>query len=120
MNTLGIYAVRDRLLDHLMHPFIGANDKMVMQGLSELINNKEVTHAIAQAPHHYELHKLGEIDEDGNVSAKRELICDASTLIRVERKPAERTDSAVQETSTGVNGAMHRDTATNERNGREI
>lgn len=105
MNIMGIYAIRDRLLDHLMAPFIATGDKEVLHSLSALINDKDTKHAIAQAPHHYEVYKLGTVDQDGTIVARKEFIADASSLVR--RSDGEtRTagNTAVQETLGRVNG----------------
>jgi len=122
MNTFGIYAIRDRLLDHLMQPFVAPNDKVVLASISEAINNPENKHAISQAPHHYEIYKLGEVQEDGTIVPKMEFISEASSLIRPKpgnsgdgaghpgriqtgREPAGQRSGPVQETASGVNGA---------------
>jgi len=119
---MGIYAIRDRLLDHLMAPFIATGDKEVLHSLSTLINDKDTKHAIAQAPHHYEVYKLGTVDEDGTIVARKEFIADAGSLIRSQpangsvdptvegrippgREPTGPRSGPVQETSGGVNGA---------------
>jgi len=78
-----IYAVRDRLIDYYMQPFVGPNEKEVMHALSRTINNSEDTNGIAQAPHHFELWELGIIDdEEGQITPTRRLVCDCASLIR--------------------------------------
>lgn len=77
-----IYAVRDRLLDYFQQPFVGAGDPHVKAALARLINDQEATQDVAQAPQHFEVWSLGEITEDGHITARRELVCDCSSLIR--------------------------------------
>jgi hypothetical protein len=86
-----IYALRDRLLDYYQQPFIATDTKAVLAALSELINNPESSHAITQAPHHYELFQVGAVTDDGHVYGKHELVCDCSSLIR--ERIRERTES---------------------------
>lgn len=76
-----IYAVRDRLIGYFLPPFIGPSDNQVKASLAEMING-EGKHAIQQAPHHFELHRLGEVTEDGHVTESREFLADCSSLIR--------------------------------------
>lgn len=77
-----IYAVRDRLIDYFMQPFIGPDDKNVLASVARLINQGEVTSDIAQAPHQFEVWKLGEIGEDGHITAEKAYLADCSSLIR--------------------------------------
>lgn len=77
-----IYALRDRLMDYWQQPFAGPNDKAVMQALARSVNNGDTTNDIAQAPHQFELHQLGEVTEDGHIVPQRRFICDCSSLIR--------------------------------------
>lgn len=80
---MNIYAVRDRLIDYYMQPFVGPNEKEVMAALARTVNNTEDTNGIAQAPHHFELWELGKVDEEGNLTPTRRLVCDCASLIRV-------------------------------------
>lgn len=78
-----IYAVRDRLIHYFMTPFCGADDKQVLAGLANHINNPEGTYdAIKQAPHHFEIWKLGEVQENGLITSKIDFLADCSSLVR--------------------------------------
>jgi len=77
-----LYAIHDRLLDHWRTPFVAPNDKEVMTGLANVVNNIKQESDIAQTPHHFECWSLAEIDDNGNVIPKREFIADCSSLIR--------------------------------------
>lgn len=77
-----IYAIRDRLIDYWQQPFAGPDDKAVMQALARSVNNGDTTNDIAQAPHHFELHQLGEVSEDGHLIPERRFICDCAQLVR--------------------------------------
>lgn len=102
-----IYAVRDRLLDYYMQPFVGPDDKEVMSALARTVNNEADTNGIAQAPHHFELWELGIIEEEGNLTPTRKLVCDCASLIRAgvrsrrEREGQEATNAA--QADTGLN-----------------
>lgn len=83
-----LYAVKDRLMDYFMTPFAAHEDKQVMAQLAETINNGG-NNGIQQAPHHFELWGLGEVSEDGHLTAERRFIADCGALIRPRREPAE-------------------------------
>lgn len=76
-----IYAIHDRMIAYFMQPFIGNDDKQVAASIAETING-EGLHAIQQAPHHFELWRLGSIDEEGNVTKDKEYICSCDSLVR--------------------------------------
>jgi len=77
-----IYAIRDRLIDYYMQPFVGPDDKNVLASVARLVNQGEITSDIAQAPHQFEVWTLGEVQEDGTLVAKKEYIADCSSLVR--------------------------------------
>lgn len=77
-----IYAIRDRLIDYFMTPFAAPNDKEVLGSVAYQINVQEDGNAIAQAPHHYEIWVLAEVQDDGHITPHRELICDCASLVR--------------------------------------
>lgn len=77
-----IYAIKDRLIDYFMQPFVGPDDKAVLASVARLINQGEVTSDIAQAPHQFEVWALGIVQEDGTLTAEREYLADCSSLIR--------------------------------------
>lgn len=83
-----IYAIRDRLIDYFLPPFIAHHDHAVLASISAQIGKGETNDVLAQAPHHFELWRLGEVQEDGHINANREFIADCSTLIRAEWKSA--------------------------------
>lgn len=84
-----IYAVRDRLIDYFMVPFVAPDDNQVMASISQEVSRPDNPNAIASAPHHFEIWKLGEISEDGHIKPGKELVCDVSTLVRVRRETTE-------------------------------
>lgn len=90
-----IYAVKDRLLEYFMQPFAAPGDKEVMGALATTINRalkNEEPYDIAQAPHHFEIWELGEVDEDGHIIPSRRLICDCSSLVRGDIRRTEETN----------------------------
>lgn len=86
-----LYALRDRLIDYFLQPFAAPGDKEVMSSLAALINREGNNDPIAQAPHHFELWRLADINEEtGKVTGEPEFIGDCSALIRAsvrERAP---------------------------------
>lgn len=77
-----IYAIRDRLIDYFQQPWAAPGDKEVMTAIAAAINNGENNSAIAQAPHHFEIWRIGEVDEQGHITPSREFLGDCSSLIR--------------------------------------
>lgn len=78
-----IYALRDRLIDYFMQPFFGPSDKQVLAAIAQTVNDQEATNAINKTPEHFEVWRLGEIDEQtGQVEGDREYLADAASLIR--------------------------------------
>lgn len=78
-----LYAIRDRLLDYYMPPFVGPTDVQVLAAIAESVNNEENRHALAKTPQHFEVWRLAEINEhDGTVETSKELITDCSSLVR--------------------------------------
>lgn len=84
-----IYSIRDRMMDYFMQPFIGPDDKPVIAGVAEQINGDGI-HAINRTPHYFEIWRLGEINEEGEVTAAKELIAECGSLVRgsVREQPA--------------------------------
>lgn len=116
--TVQIYAIRDRLIDYFMQPFVGPDDKSVLASVARLINQGEITSDIAQAPHHFEVWKLGEVTEEGNLCPDRQLLADCSSLIRADLRTnrirgtttapnAESGSQTAPDGITGGNGAHH-------------
>lgn len=77
-----IYAIKDRLIDYFMQPFVGPDDKSVLASVARLVNQGEVTSDIAQAPHQFEVWCLGIVQEDGTLTPERQYLGDCSSLIR--------------------------------------
>ncbi|QXP08239.1 MAG: nonstructural protein [Arizlama microvirus] len=79
---MNIYAIRDRLLDYYMQPFAGPEDKAVLAAVARTINTQENMSDIAQAPHHFEVWRIGKVTTDGHIQQDRELIADCASLVR--------------------------------------
>lgn len=77
-----IYALKDRLIDYFMQPFIGPDDKNVLASVARLVNQGDVTSDITQAPHQFEVWSLGYIAEDGHIVPEKTYLADCSSLIR--------------------------------------
>lgn len=78
-----LYAVRDRLIGYFLQPFPAHTDKDVLASCANAINREDNRDPIAQTPHHFEIWKLAEInDETGKVTGDPELLADCSSLVR--------------------------------------
>lgn len=75
------------MIDYFLVPFAAPDDQQAQAGVADAVNGERVS-AISQAPHHFELHSLGEVDDYGNITAKKELICDCGNLVRPRRETA--------------------------------
>lgn len=84
-----IYCTKDILLNVYQQPFAAPADGDVLSAIAQAVNNQENMSAIAQAPHHFQIWKLGEVTEDGHLIPNRELLAEASSLIRpnIRRRP---------------------------------
>lgn len=77
-----IYAIRDNLIDYFMQPFAAPDDRAVLAAIATQINTQGNMNDIAQAPHYFEVWKLGEVTDQGNIVPGREKIANCSSLIR--------------------------------------
>lgn len=97
-----LYAIRDRLLDYFLQPFVGPSDRQVKAAVAENVNNTESQHAVAKAPHQFELWRLAFIDEQtGQVEGEREYLCDLNSLVRGGVRPAGDTAAAALAAAAG-------------------
>lgn len=103
-----IYAVRDRLLDYYMTPFVAPNDNEVKGALARTVNNQEDTNGIAQAPHHFELWELGIVEEDGHITKTRIFVCDCSSLIRTGVRTRAEREGQEAANAAGAHPALNR------------
>lgn len=83
-----IYALRDRLLNYYLPPFVAPDDNQVKASLANLVNSRDNT-GVSQAPQHFELWRLGEVTPEGHVLGGKELLCDCHALIRATPGAAE-------------------------------
>jgi hypothetical protein len=95
-----IYAIRDRLIDYFMQPFVGPDDKTVMASVARLVNQGEVTSDIAQAPHQFEVWTLGQVTEEGHLVPERQYLGDCSSLIRTDIRAGRGNQRGSEETPT--------------------
>lgn len=78
-----LYAIRDKMIDYFQPPFVANGDNDVLASVAIVVNTQDKTNAINQAPHHYEIYQLAEINsETGDVTACKIFIADASSLVR--------------------------------------
>jgi len=108
-----IYAIRDRLLDYYMQPFAGPEDKAVLASIAAMINRQGEQSDIAQAPHHFEIWKIGVIIENGNIQPCKELLATAESLVRpaMGGEPP-KTGPGTPATTGGPRNAQERSDAT--------
>lgn len=80
---MNLYAIRDRLLDYYMQPFVGPTDKQVLASIANIVNSETSENAITKAPHHFEIWRLAKITEaTGWVERQLSLLADCSSLVR--------------------------------------
>lgn len=84
-----LYAVKDRLIDYFMQPFAAHDDKDVLTAFANLINIGNTNDAIAQAPHHFEIWRIAEVTEQGDIVASKEFLAECSSLIRSSLRGAQ-------------------------------
>lgn len=96
---MNIYAIKDRLIDYFLMPFAAPSDKEVFAAISASINRIDNTDAIAQAPHHFEIWKLGTVTETGDILPAKEFLTGADSLIR----------AGLRKTSGDLTGARQSD-----------
>lgn len=78
-----IFAIRDRMLDYFQPPVCVHRVEDLMAAIAKGINGEgEARNELAQAPDHYELWKIGEVDDQGHIRAERKLVANCSQLIR--------------------------------------
>lgn len=103
---MNIYAIRDKLINYFLTPFAAPNDAEVLSAIAQQVNGEQKS-AIAQAPHHFEIWRIGKVKDDGYIVPEKELVADATSLIRTgirtksEGEPAGRASQAAQDERTG-------------------
>lgn len=79
---MNIYAIKDRLIGYFLVPFAAHTDREVLAAVAATINSETSTDAISQAPHHFEIWRLAEIDDQGHITPSREFVQDCAGLVR--------------------------------------
>lgn len=90
-----IFAIRDRIMNYFDAPFVAHTTNQVKGAISnELAKGEKIDWA--QAPHHFELYELGEIDDQGNIKVEKQLITSLDSLIRpsVRKRDDGETDTS--------------------------
>lgn len=87
MSQYSVYAIRDRLLNYFMQPFIAHNDASALASIGETVNEPGGSHAIQKSPHHFEVWRISEITDDYEALPKKAFLADASSLIREHFRP---------------------------------
>lgn len=82
-----IAAIRDRLMDYFMQPFAAPGVPQLLSAISKQVSNDQEGNDIAQAPHQFEVWKLGTVDDQGHIHVERVYLCDCSSLIRSRVRP---------------------------------
>lgn len=102
-----IYAIRDRLLDYYQQPFIAQDDKPVLAAVSNQLHNG-ANLDWQNAPHHFEIWRLGKVTEEGHLEQNRELLATLDSLIRNDlRHPARRPASDAEAPGDETTGFRH-------------
>jgi len=75
-----LYAIRDRMLDYFQNPVAVTRQEDFLAAVARNVNGE--TNELAQAPDHYEVWEIAEIDDQGRITPKREFIANCSRFIR--------------------------------------
>jgi hypothetical protein len=82
-----IYAIYDVMIAYYLHYFMEGNHKQAKSRISETINTPGHS-SIQKTPHHFEIHHLGEInDETGQVTGyagQNTILCNCRELVRTD------------------------------------
>lgn len=73
------------MIDYFMVPFCAPDDKSVLAAMAQRVNDTTgapTGDAIIQAPHHFEIWKLGEVEENGHIKSEIDFLADCSSLVR--------------------------------------
>lgn len=97
------------MLDYYLQPFVAEDDKNVLSAVAGGINDPDNKQAIAQAPHHFEIWRLGSVDQEtGKITQHLEFIADCSALVRGDirqgRKPGHTSPTITPDGDTGTPG----------------
>lgn len=84
------------MIGYYLTPFIAPDDNQILASLSAEISREDNKNAVAYAPHQFQVWQLGEIDDEGNLTARKELLCDCSSLIRPRRTTTESQSGEAQ------------------------
>jgi len=85
-----IMAIRDRMLDYFQAPIATHRKSDAISSVVANINSLESNGEISQAPEHFEIWILGEVDDAGHITPRREFVANCSSYIRGsvwQRKP---------------------------------
>nr|QJB20024.1 MAG: nonstructural protein [Microvirus sp.] len=93
MNTKVIIAIYDVMIEYFMTPNVLPDEATALSSISAEISSPDAKNPIASAPHQFQVWKLGEIDDKGNIKPHKELICDCHTLIRPRRDATQSSDA---------------------------
>lgn len=80
---LKIFSIRDRMLDYFQVPVVVNREQDLAAAIARGVNSEgEDRNEIALAPDHYELWQIGEVDDQGNLTSKREFRFNCASLVR--------------------------------------
>lgn len=96
-----LYAIKDILIDYFLQPFAAPDDPSVLAAIARSVNSGEISD-LAQAPHHFQIWQIAEIDKDGHVTPRRELLAECSSLIREGIRESRKPGSQPTPSATGT------------------
>lgn len=97
-----LYTVYDQLLDYWGTPFVGPNDKQVLQSISVAINSGDKTNAYAQAPNQFQLWQIAKIDDETTeLHIDRKLVASLNSLLRGGIREGNQHTGTQMETTAG-------------------
>lgn len=97
------------MIGYYLMPFVAPDDNQVLASISLDVSRQDNQYAIAYAPHQFQVWQLGEINDEGTITPRKELICDCSSLVRARRETPKPSAGEAESTAggrqTGLNGA---------------
>jgi hypothetical protein len=83
-----LYSLRDVLLDHYLHVFAAPDDKQVLSAIAQQVNSNDQG-ALTQTPSHFQVWRLGQVTDEGDVIPDKTLIAECSALVRRNLRPGD-------------------------------
>lgn len=75
-----IFAIRDRMLDYFQVPVVVNREQDLVAAVAKQVNGG--ANEVAQAPDHFEIWEIAEVDDQGHIQPTRVFKCNCASLVR--------------------------------------